>query len=324
VSRGAVSEDQADGASVVIPTYNRRQTIDAVVRAVLADPATRELIVVVDGCADGSFERLCELAGEDPRLRPLWQENAGEPAARQAGVEAATKQVVVLLDDDVLAEPGLVAGHLAHHRAGGRQVVLGYMPVPLRPGWPEGVIGAIYGAAYEECCRIYETDPHEVVTNLWAGNMSLPRADALEVGLEPPGQRFKYHGDRDLGLRLLKAGFTGTFDRSLRASHLYTRSLEGFRRDCLGSGQDTWLLHELHGDLLGAFSTEPWIDGLPSGRRALATWARRPGASVIVDALSLLATAAGRIGARRAALRALELVGVMLRQRGALEASRRP
>lgn len=318
-----MSEHPTEGASVVIPTYNRRQTIEAVVRAALVDPAAREVIVVVDGCDDGSYERLCELAEEEPRLRPLWQENAGEPSARQAGVEAASGPIVVLLDDDVIAEPALISGHVARHRGRRRQVVLGYMPVSSTPGWAEGVIGDIYGTAYEDNCRMYEADPRSVLPHLWAGNMSLRREEALEVGLAGPGPRFEYHGDRDLGLRLLKAGFTGTFDRSLRATHLYTRSFEGFGRDALGSGRDAWVLHELHRDILGPFSTEPWTSGLRAPRRALVRCAGRPRSFVVVGALSQLAVASGRIGATSVARRAAEVLGVMLRHQGALEASRR-
>jgi GT2 family glycosyltransferase len=183
------------------------------------------------------------------------------------------------------------------------------------------VIGQSYAAAYEEYCRMYESDPRTVLLNLWAGNMSFRREDALEVGLGGRGPRFEYHGDRDLGLRLLKAGFSAEFDRSLVATHLYTRSFEGFRRDALGSGRDTWLLHHLHADILGPFSTDPWTRGLRAPRRALVRWAGRPRASVIVGALSSLAVASGRVGARRTALRAAETLGVMLRHRGALEAS---
>jgi hypothetical protein len=58
---------------------------------------------------------------------------------------------------------------------------------------------------------------------------------ALDVRLEGP--HLKYHADRELGLRLLKAGFGAIFDRKLRGAHLYSRSFEEF---CLRRGRTVW------------------------------------------------------------------------------------
>src|SRR3954452_25167071 len=113
----------APRVSVVVPTYNRRALLGAVVDALLADPATSELIVVVDGSTDGSLELLRERAATEPRLRPLWTANRGELAARELGLEAAQHPIVLFVDDDVLAGAGLVSGHAAHH-AGTRGLVV--------------------------------------------------------------------------------------------------------------------------------------------------------------------------------------------------------
>src|ERR1700692_3253065 len=88
--------------SVVIITMNRRALIEKSVPILLNDPATGELIVVVDGARDGTMEVLERWAERDERVRPIWQENAGEGAAREHGVIAARHDVVVLLDDDAI------------------------------------------------------------------------------------------------------------------------------------------------------------------------------------------------------------------------------
>src|SRR3954454_8936427 len=89
--------------SVVIPTYRRRAQLASVVDPLLADEATAELIVVVDGSDDGSLELLRAIAHRDPRVRPIGSANQGQAAARQLGLEAARHPVVLLLDDDVIA-----------------------------------------------------------------------------------------------------------------------------------------------------------------------------------------------------------------------------
>jgi glycosyltransferase involved in cell wall biosynthesis len=50
--------------SVVMPVYNERTTIEAIVRRVLALPLRLELIVVDDGSSDGSSEILDTLQRE--------------------------------------------------------------------------------------------------------------------------------------------------------------------------------------------------------------------------------------------------------------------
>jgi GT2 family glycosyltransferase len=222
--------------SVVITTYQRRDALPAAIGAIAADPHPTEILVVVDGCDDGSYDLVRELAAGEPRVRPIWRENGGEGAARQTGVEAATGDVVLLLDDDVVAGPGLATGHARAHENRTGTVVLGYMPtacpaVRRRGDFPT----VLYAREYEQACRRYEADPGCVVTALWAGNMSLRREDALRVGLN--GQRrLGYHDDQEFGLRCARAGLTAVFDRSLAARHTHSRDVDSFLRQARLSG----------------------------------------------------------------------------------------
>jgi DNA-binding MarR family transcriptional regulator len=98
--------DRLPSVSVVMPTFNRRRLLPGVVEPLLADDAAAEVIVVVDGCDDGSYEWLVERAGASPQLRPLGIENRGENGARAAGIRAAQGEVVLLLDDDMTGALG--------------------------------------------------------------------------------------------------------------------------------------------------------------------------------------------------------------------------
>src|SRR3954452_25350351 len=73
-------------ASVVMATYNRRALLPCVLDPLLADPAAAEVVVVVDGCDDGSIEYLRERAAAEPRLKPQLIENSGAVRAQQFGV----------------------------------------------------------------------------------------------------------------------------------------------------------------------------------------------------------------------------------------------
>ena len=238
--------------SVVAPTFRRRAGLPAFVEPLLREPALDELVIAVDGSDDGSLEWLRERAGRDSRLVVLDLPNRGAGAARQAGVEAATGDVVVLLDDDVIAAPGLVAGHARHHAGLGPKLVLGYMPNDWR-AVPSGHRGTayIYRCAYELHCERYRADPGFVLHGLWGGNLSMPRRHLVEIGIQKLDVR-RGQDDREFGIRCLKAGVEGVFDPSLLALHLYDRPLPAFRRDCRVQGESRRLLHDLHADLLGA------------------------------------------------------------------------
>src|SRR3954451_16196462 len=168
--------------SVVAPTYNRAHGLPAFVEPLLREEALHELVLAVDGSRDGSVEWLRAKAEADPRVKALELPNRGAGRARQAGIEAATGDVIVLLDDDVIAEPGLVAGHARHHTALEPKLVVGYMPNDWEELAPDRrAVGRLYRDAYEHYVERYRRDPDFVLRGLWGGNLSMPREQFLRV-----------------------------------------------------------------------------------------------------------------------------------------------
>jgi GT2 family glycosyltransferase len=282
--------------SVVAPTYKRRDGLPGFVEPLLRDPDLHELVMAVDGSDDGSVEWLRERRQTDERLVVLDLPNRGAGATRQAGVEAATGEVIVLLDDDVIAAPGLVAGHARHHRALEPKLVLGYMPNDWRrlPPGRRG-IACIYRRGYEMHRAGWEADPAFVLHGLYGGNLSMPRSDFLRVGVVGLAVE-RGQDDREFGLRCAKAGIRPVFDPSLAAEHLYERTLPQFRRDCRLQGRSRVLLHEAHSDLVGdGLTAEPAAGhvadavgmGLPRPlRRVWPLLAREPLFTLATGALS--------------------------------------
>lgn len=304
-------------------TYKRRELLPRVLRPLLDDPAAAEVIVVVDGYDDGSIEYLRELAGSESRLRPIWIENSGAVKAQQAGVEAATSDIVLVVDDDVLADPGLVSGHLRHHEGQDGLVVVGYMPTPPpRQRAPGSFTSELYHEIYEYRCEAWDRGG-DVLTSLWGGNVSLSREALLAA--DGIGGRYvlPYHYDWELGLRLHRSGLVGRFDRSLSATHLHDRSYEAFRREARAQGQAFWLIGHMHAAVL----TEDQIRKRYHDRRPLLRWfleaTDRPRiyrASVAI--LDVAVRVMGRIGRHHVERRLASMLGHVERRKGEYDGSR--
>ena len=250
-STDEISRDGRPRVSVVAPTYNRRDGLPAFIQSLLRQTELSELVIAVDGSADGSVEWLNEQRRRDERLVVLDLPNRGAGPTRQAGIEAASGELIVLLDDDVIAAPGLIAGHARHHHELEPKLVIGYMPNDWRklPPGRRG-IAYIYRRAYEQHCKGFAADPAFVLHGFFGGNVSMPRSEFLRVGIEGLAVE-RGQDDREFGIRCAKAGIRPVFDPSLAAEHLYDRTLPEFRRDCRLQGRSRRLLHDAHPDVVG-------------------------------------------------------------------------
>jgi glycosyltransferase involved in cell wall biosynthesis len=272
--------------SVVIPTFNRCRYLHGTLAPLLAEPDALEVVVVVDGSQDGSYELLAEMAREDPRVRPVLIENRGMTEARLAGARAAEGEIVLLLDDDVRLEPGVVRGHARAHSARSDLVVVGAMPVAGGPqSGPRDYPRVMYAREYEQHCARWTAHPDNILNSFWEGNVSL-RRDRL-LALPPPAPAefgLVYHTDRDFGLRCQRAGLTGVYDEDLRAWHHYSRSPAQFLSDARRSGRGLVVLHEAHPRVLGPFTDDTVLVHVPAAvRPLLLAGARRPRIGFALD-----------------------------------------
>ncbi len=88
--------------SVVLPTYNRSQTLERAARSVLAQSFSDfELIVVDDGSTDNTPDLIHGLADRDSRVRAIRHPvNLGQSRARNTGIASAKGRFIAFQDSD--------------------------------------------------------------------------------------------------------------------------------------------------------------------------------------------------------------------------------
>ena len=92
--------------SVIIPCHDEEDNIAQAIRRTPDMYAGTEVIVVNDGSRDRTVDAVKEVMTSDPRVRLVsTQRNQGKASAVKAGMDAATGDVVVILDADMTVMP---------------------------------------------------------------------------------------------------------------------------------------------------------------------------------------------------------------------------
>jgi glycosyltransferase involved in cell wall biosynthesis len=220
--------------SVVIPTRDRASILARSLKALR--PQAPDEVVVVD---DGSKDDTPEVLAASSWVRSVRLGGNGRSAAKNAGVEAATGDVVLFMDDDVIATEGLVARHARHHaeHPEEQEALLGHVTwapelnITRHMRWLERG-GPLF--AYDEI-----EDPQNVPFRmLYTANVSLKRSF-----LEPFDTELPIYEDTELAYRLSKRGLRLRYDPGALGHHLREETPERTERRMEEVGRAAAALH---------------------------------------------------------------------------------
>jgi glycosyltransferase involved in cell wall biosynthesis len=119
-----MNESQAElDVSVVIPVFNEQDSVEPLLQALHESLSklgrSYEILLVDDGSADGTWDRLVEGSKRVPHIRLIrLRRNFGQTAAMSAGFDHARGRVIVTLDADLQNDPADIGRLLACVDAG--------------------------------------------------------------------------------------------------------------------------------------------------------------------------------------------------------------
>jgi glycosyltransferase involved in cell wall biosynthesis len=191
--------------SLIIPTHQGSDSLGKTLPALLDQtypPERFEVLIVTDRSSEG-LSKLVRSFQARLALRVLEQTGQGPGARRNAGAANSSAEILIFMDDDILASPQLIEAHVDAHRRAPGGAVIGYFPpaprekadffwIELRDWWESN-----FQAMAEAGHRFTYQD-------LLSGNFSIgrelfERANGFDT-------RFPCRDDYELGYRLIRAG----------------------------------------------------------------------------------------------------------------------
>ncbi|GAA1417338.1 glycosyltransferase family 2 protein [Agrococcus citreus] len=216
-----MTAEAAPAVLIAIPTFRRAELLPELVEVVrreanAIEPPSR--ILLVDNDPDRSAEATATALGVGYRHEPV----PGIAAARQSALDAALDhELVVMIDDDLVPEPGWLEGLVAVWMQHRPAVVMGY----VRYVWPEGTDPWIAGGGFLRRTRV---PSGERLDGLKTGNVLVDAAQVRALGV-----RF----DVSLGL---SGGSDVQFGRDVIASGgEIVASAESVARDDIAASRTT-------------------------------------------------------------------------------------
>lgn len=235
--------------SVVVPTYGRSEILKTLLGALDAQTLAKDRfeVVVVD---DGTVPPIeIDTGRHGYAIRLLRQANAGPGAARNLAFEHVRAPLVLILNDDAVPAPDLLAGHVAAHaEVPPKTAVLGSFPFTQRSLASPFVRLLAQTTLLFDYVRMKDRETYGW-RNFWTCNLSLPLAALRAVGgFDGATFREAICEDVELGYRLEKLGWRIQYRADLVCEHEHVVTPRGYFQRAVRLGVNSARMHAKHRD----------------------------------------------------------------------------
>ncbi len=207
--------------SIIVPAHNAARTITACVAALCQQQTDRpyEIIVVADGCTDATAQ-LAEAAG----AKVLQQTQKGPAAARNAGLHAATGDIVCFTDADCVARPDWLAAMVAPLQSDPQVVGVKGIYATRQKELTARFVQLEYEDKYDRLLNF------DTISFMDSYSAACRRPVLLDIGGFDEHFKTASVEDRELSYRLAAHGHKMVFQPRAIVVHSHTHSLAGYVR----------------------------------------------------------------------------------------------
>lgn len=256
----------SNGFSIIIPTYNRAELLRTALKSVqellVPDGWSAEILVIDNNSTDHTSHVAEEVARTGPiPLRRVVETKQGLNHGRNRGIQEASFEHLVYLDDDMLVDADWLEGYVEAWETFRPDAVVG----PVEPWFEQEPAAWMTPRMIESVTSAYSRKgdrigivPKEHANELPGCNFSVLRSAAREVGgfhpsLDRCGAGMLAGGDWEFGERLVLLGKRVVYSPKCRIRHFISRhkiSREGLRARWEGSGATAGAMMRLRGQEL--------------------------------------------------------------------------
>lgn len=210
--------------AAIIPTFRRDHVLLPAIKGLFKQSRGPDEIVVIDQTPQEEQHpevrtHLAEYARQF-RLKLVHQDQPAVSVARNLAAAEANSDILLYLDDDILPDEKLVEHHLRHYANPEIHGVSGSVFTPSLSNWVPTPVHYVQKShlwqAFHYCERF--DSPLQHVGFMYGGNFSVRRETLLKVG--GWDEHILNYGDRDMGIRLIQAGYRLDFDPEAKIIHL--------------------------------------------------------------------------------------------------------
>jgi GT2 family glycosyltransferase len=241
--------------SVVVCAYNAERTMNQCLVSLKNLNYPNYEVIVVN---DGSTDRTLDIARGYSFVRLINQENKGLSAARNAGITAATGEIIAFTDSDCMADPDWLTYLVARFRSSGLPAIGG----PNLPPQDESLVASCVAVSPGAPTHVLLDD--EVAEHIPGCNMAF-RRETLEVvgGFDP---LFHAAGDDvDLCWRLQNKGYTIGFSPAAVVWHFRRNTVKDYLKQQRGYGKAEALLYFKHPCRFNVLGQSRWFGRIYGG-----------------------------------------------------------